>query len=73
MADLGLDDHVDESRIYSTWERSSAFLGLLKKIVESDFRSDEPITDDERETYRLLTVYVGQLASMALYPTKMSL
>ena len=73
MADLGLDDHVDESRIYSTWERSSAFLQLLKKIVESDFHSDEPVTDDERETYRLLTVYVGQLANMARYPTKMSL
>ena len=73
MADLGFDDQADESRIYSTWERASAFLEPLKKIVESDLGSDEPLTDDEREKYRLLTIYVGQLANMALHPTKMSL
>lgn len=67
MAELGLDDRVDERRTYSTWERASAFLELLKKIVESNLRSDEPITDEERETYRLLTIYVGQLANMTLY------
>lgn len=73
MAELGFDDNVDESRIYSTWERASVFLELLKKIVESDLRSDEPITDEERKTYRLLTLYVGRLAKMALYPTEMSI
>jgi len=72
MAELGFDDNVDESRIYSSWERASVFLGLLKKVMEGDLCSDEPITDEERETYRLLTLYVGRLlANMALYPTKM--
>jgi hypothetical protein len=77
MAQLGFDDHADESRIYSTWEHAPAFLERLKKIVESDLCSDEPITGEERETYRLLTIYVGKLANMALYisdyPTKLSL
>lgn len=73
MAQLGFDDNADESRIYSSWEHASAFLGLLKKVVESDLRSDGPTTDEERETYRRLTLYVGRLANMALYPTEMSL
>jgi len=73
MAELGFDDNVDESRIYSTWERASAFLELLKKIVESDFCSDDPNTDVEREAYRVLTLYVGRLPNMAFYPTKVSL
>lgn len=71
MAQLGFDDNVDESRVYSSWERASVFLELLKKVVESDLRSDGPVTDEERETHRLLTFYVGRLANMALYPTKM--
>jgi len=67
MAELGFDDNVDESRIASTWERASVSLELLKKIVESDLCSDEPITDEERETYRLLTLYVGRLVNISLY------
>jgi hypothetical protein len=60
MAELGFDDNADESRIYSTWERAPVFLELLKKVVESDLRSGEVITDEERDTYRLLTLYVGR-------------
>ena len=74
MAELDFDDHADESRIYSTWERAPAFLELLKKVVESDLCSDVPISSEEREAHRLLTIYVGQLPTWhSIYPTKMSL